>query len=238
MKRIHLMLGPVSLASAADAILALGHQPILAWDKEESAEVTVQCDGLFISLAMLTRDRLEAMLESQRIARQKGIPVVFDPVGVGASRFRMEAAKAIVAQGVDLIKGNASEMLQLINQEQLAPGVDAIHSGFEVIDLLRPWAKSKGLTVLLTGHRDYLVSPEYETSWSGPERLADWTGTGCVLGGLLTLALALSPKDPTGQVEYFARTYRELLSQATDREDLTRQLRKHAAAFYPKCLKK
>lgn len=228
-KRFHLIMGPVSLASGADAILALGHQPILGWDEIESAEITAASDGLLLNLAMPSPERVEAMLKSQQAARQKGIPVVFDPVGVGASDFRLQTAEKIVAAGVDLIKGNASEILQLASGERLVPGVDSCHETDEVLDAARDLVDRTGAMVFISGYQDELL-------WSdGRHRLPVqkldhvWSGTGCVLGAVLTLAMTYN--NPVETVRHFALQYRELLAQATDREDLTRLLQAKRGTF-------
>lgn len=229
-KRIHLIMGPVSLASSADAILALGHQPILGWDEIESAEITAASDGLLLNLAMPSPQRVEAMLKSQQVARQKKIPIVFDPVGVGASDFRLQAAREIIAAGVDLIKGNASEILQLARNERLVPGVDSDHETDEVLPAARELVDRTGAMVFISGYQDELLWPDGRERLPGQKLDYVWSGTGCVLGAVLSLAMTFQPA--LEKVRQFGLEYRKLLAQATDREDLTRLIQAKRQAFY------
>ena len=55
------------------------------------------------------------MILALKAANSKGIPVIFDPVGVGATSYRTETAHSILDQGtVTVIRGNASEIASLV----------------------------------------------------------------------------------------------------------------------------
>ena len=89
---IHNMTNYVTANDVANLLLACGASPIMAEDENEAEEVTSICAGLNLNIGTLSRQKLRAMLLAGKEARRLGHPVLLDPVGVGVSRFRMEAA--------------------------------------------------------------------------------------------------------------------------------------------------
>ena len=91
--RVHCMANYVTANDCANLLLAVGASPVMADDPIESAEITACCDALTLSLGTPSTQRLEAMRLSIRAAKEKGIPVILDPVGVTLSKLRREAAR-------------------------------------------------------------------------------------------------------------------------------------------------
>ena len=87
---VHSITNYVTANDCANILLACGASPIMADDPLEAAEITSACDGLCLNLGTLHSRTIESMILSGKTANQKGIPVVFDPVGVGASHFRTQ----------------------------------------------------------------------------------------------------------------------------------------------------
>ena len=82
---IHAITNYVSIYNVAAIIKAVGAYPIMADDFHESASITKNADALYINLGMLNENKKIAMKNSIRVANEKGIPIVVDPVGIGAS---------------------------------------------------------------------------------------------------------------------------------------------------------
>ena len=124
---IHNMTNYVTANDVANLLLACGASPIMAEDENEAEEVTSICAGLNLNIGTLSRQKLRAMLLAGKEARRLGHPVLLDPVGVGVSRFRMEAAAQIVQEiRPDVIRGNGSEIRMLAAAGSApARGVDA-----------------------------------------------------------------------------------------------------------------
>nr|WP_018130436.1 hydroxyethylthiazole kinase [Effusibacillus pohliae] len=54
---------------------------------------------------------VESMLLAGRAANEVGTPVVFDPVGIGATPYRSAVAKKVTKQlQVTILRGNAAEI--------------------------------------------------------------------------------------------------------------------------------
>lgn len=66
------------------------------------------------------------MVKAGRTAARLGLPVVFDPVGVGASQFRQSIAAEVLREvPVTVLRCNASELQALSGLAQVSRGVDA-----------------------------------------------------------------------------------------------------------------
>ena len=93
---IHNMTNRVSINDCANILLACGASPIMAEAIEEVEEITAMCDGLVLNMGMPGRQKIEAMKNAGKRANALHIPVVLDPVGVGASAFRREAVSELL----------------------------------------------------------------------------------------------------------------------------------------------
>ncbi len=77
---------------------------------EEVAEMVAAAGALVLNIGTLSATQVDAMLIAGRRANELGIPVVLDPVGVGATRFRTETAQRILdTLDVAVLKGNAGD---------------------------------------------------------------------------------------------------------------------------------
>ena len=95
---IHNMTNRVSINDCANILLACGASPIMAEAIEEVEEITAMCDGLVLNMGMPGRQKIEAMKKAGKRANALHIPVVLDPVGVGASAFRREAVSELLKE--------------------------------------------------------------------------------------------------------------------------------------------
>src|SRR5690625_4491474 len=107
---VHNITNQVVMNFTANGLYPLGALPVMAHEPREVAEIAQGADALVLNIGTLTEETLESMIISGQAANQKGIPVVFDPVGVGATQFRSEITKQILAKfDVCLIIVNTDE---------------------------------------------------------------------------------------------------------------------------------
>lgn len=122
---VHCITNYVTANDCANLLLACGASPIMADDPDECCEVTHMCRALVLNLGTPSPRRIEAMLRSGREAVQMGLPVVFDPVGVGCSHMRIDAAARILSETKpSIIRGNASEIGALCELAHPEHGAD------------------------------------------------------------------------------------------------------------------
>src|SRR5207244_7851795 len=103
---IHQITNYLVMNETANATLAIGALPVMAHAPEEVEEMVQLASALVLNIGTLSAHWIEAMLLAGRAAGARGIPVVLDPVGAGATRFRTETAKRILAEGdVTVLRG-------------------------------------------------------------------------------------------------------------------------------------
>ncbi len=196
---IHCISNYVTSNDLANIALALGASPIMADEKEEVEDIVSIADGLLINIGTVNKDRLEAMLLAGRKAKEKKIPIVFDPVGIGASNFRREAGSLILEEvKPDIIKGNLSEIKYLYNQATRQKGVDSEELNLDqvedYINMCKLLATRYGATILMTGKLDIIASSkEAVVVKTGNETMEKVTGTGCMLGLVVASLAAIEP---------------------------------------------
>ena len=87
----------------------------MAHAREEVEEMVALAGALVLNIGTLSPEWVEAMVTAGRAANQHGVPVVLDPVGVGATRYRTDTAKRILDEvDVAVLRGNAGEVATLV----------------------------------------------------------------------------------------------------------------------------
>src|SRR5882757_9032556 len=111
---IHQITNYVVMNETANATLALGALPVMAHAREEVEEMAAIAGALVLNIGTLSPHWVDAMLLAGRVANERGIPVVLDPVGAGATTYRTETAKRILDEvRVSIVRGNAAEVAAL-----------------------------------------------------------------------------------------------------------------------------
>lgn len=120
---VHCISNLVTANDCANVVLAAGASPIMADAPEEVREITALSRALCLSLGTPNPRKADAMFLAGRKAAELGLPVVFDPVGVGASAYRQEIAQKLL-QDVPLtvLRCNASELQTLSGQSLVSRG--------------------------------------------------------------------------------------------------------------------
>lgn len=184
---VHNITNYVAMNFTANALLACGASPVMAHAKEEVGEMAQLASSLVLNPGTLSADWIESMLLAGRVARLKGTPIIFDPVGVGATTFRDRSAQEImrVCQP-HLIRGNASEIGALSGLDAQTRGVDASISTESVIEDALRLAKSSSSTVVVTGATDYILSANVKASIrNGHPLMSRVTAMGCASTAVL-----------------------------------------------------
>ena len=142
------------------------------------------------------------MLAAGRMANRLDHPVVLDPVGVGASRLRRDAARRLLEEvHFTVIRGNATEIRTLASGAAAHRGVDAdgdVGSDANSLDeIAGKLARMHGAAVIATGSTDMVT--DGKTTWrvlNGHPMMRMVTGSGCQLSALVGACLAANPGAP------------------------------------------
>lgn len=194
---VHNITNYVAAPLQANALSALGASPIMADDPAEAADMTALADVLAVNIGTLNQDTVPAMHKSMRAAADKGIPVVFDPVGIGATAFRRETALALLdAYPVGIIRANAGEIAAIAGVEHQSKGIDAGGLVERALETACRVALRYGCTVAMTGAADYITdgTRAYRCG-NGHPMMAALVGTGCTASSVTAAFAAVSPDN-------------------------------------------
>src|SRR5437870_5754181 len=179
---VHQITNYVVMNETANATLALGALPVMAHAREEVEEMVALAGALVLNIGTLSPHWVEAMLLAGRAANEHGVPVVLDPVGAGATRFRTETARRLLDEvKIAVLRGNQGEVATLVGVEAEVRGVESIGAGVESADLARTAARNLGLVAAVTGPVDHVSDGDRALAVAnGHALLASVTGTGCM----------------------------------------------------------
>ena len=173
----------------ANVTLAFGALPVMADAPEEVAEITGVAEALVLNLGVLSSTKVEAMLLAGRTAAARGIPIVLDPVGAGATAFRTSnALRLLAALPIAVVRGNRGEIGALLGAGAMR-GVEAVGSE-EPRAVATAAAARFGVVVAVTGVIDIVVGDGrgYAVS-NGDPLLPRVTGTGCMASAAVGILL-------------------------------------------------
>lgn len=189
---VHHITNYVTVNDCANITLAVGALPIMADDLEEVEEITALASALVLNIGTLNTRTIESMICAGRKANAMGIPIVFDPVGAGASAFRSKTTEKILAElKIDILRGNMSEMRSIAGLASSTNGVDAsqkdrINNHEQGIEFVSSLAKQCHCIVAATGATDYIACDKKAVAIeNGHPQLSAITGTGCMTTSLV-----------------------------------------------------
>lgn len=181
---VHNITNYVTVNDCANCILAIGGSPIMADDEREAADITSISKALVLNIGTLNQRTIESMICSGKRANELGIPVVFDPVGAGASEFRNETTKRILENvKISILRGNMSEISYIAGLSSSTKGVDVSEedSKKDSVEISKKVAKSLNCTVAITGPIDVVTDGERVVKlMNGHPLMTKVTGTGCM----------------------------------------------------------
>lgn len=189
---VHHITNYVTANDCANCTLALGGSPVMADDPEEVEEMVSMASALVINLGTLNQRSLDSMRLAGSKANEKGIPVILDPVGAGATSLRTKTAKELLETiSFGFVRGNASEIKCLVEGNGKTRGVDAAdNENLDLSKLAMAMAKEYKVSVGITGVMDVVSDGKsvYQLS-NGHPLLTKITGSGCMTTAIIGLYL-------------------------------------------------
>jgi len=190
--KIHCLTNPVSMQDMANLLLAAGGSAIMAQDPAEVQEITSFCQATLLNTGVPDREKFLACTAAGMQANKLGHPVILDPVGVGASRFRRNHMELLLNKvRPSVIRCNQEEAYTLLHMQTGISG--GVESGVSVWqkEQERIAEKLAGMyqcTALISGEMDVISDGERLCVLSGGDRrMARLTGSGCMLSALCSL---------------------------------------------------
>ncbi len=213
---VHQITNYVSARDQANITLGIGAIPVMAEHPDELKEVLPKARALLLNTGTMTNQRNHLYLMAANIAKNSEVPVILDPVGIGASSIRRGIVKELLTnKRVDIIKGNPGEILTLTQKisntkkttniyqliEQNTYGVD-FNSPFKdyldmpfIIKSIKNLSIRYQVTTVITGCNDLVTDGEQVIILkNGSTLLKKITGSGCMTGSLIASFLAVNCK--------------------------------------------
>ncbi len=200
---IHNITNYVTANDVANIILAIGASPIMADEVLEVEDITSLSQGLNINLGTINQNRFQAMKKAGITANKQYIPVLLDPVGIGASKLRQQYVDELMNNiHFDVIRGNISE-IKALYQKTSTKGVDAYsidvitHDNIEqVVSFIKEVASiyhsiiavSSAIDIVADESKAYVID-------NGHAMMSRITGSGCMLSGLCTAFMSVNKDD-------------------------------------------
>jgi hydroxyethylthiazole kinase len=184
---IHQITNYVTVNDCANMTLAIGASPVMADDIAEVEEMVSFASALVLNIGTLNARTIESMLAAGQKARLRGIPVIFDPVGVGATSLRTATAKRIIQEvRPSVIRGNMSEIKIIAGLDAQIKGVDSVASTDAGESVASSLARKLDCVVAITGKTDIIAQGNrlYRID-NGHALLSQVTGTGCMATSLI-----------------------------------------------------
>ncbi len=193
---VHNVTNWVVMDITANALLALGASPVMAHATDEVNEMTALAAAVVLNMGTLDELWIASMMTSLYAARRHARPVVFDPVGAGATRLRTETARRLLeAGGISVLRGNASEIAALSGATGRTKGVDSLDESLKVADAAASLTK-RCHVVVVSGEKDVIVGRDRRCVLAnGCALMTRVTGMGCTATALTGAFLAVQP-DP------------------------------------------
>jgi hydroxyethylthiazole kinase len=192
---IHNITNYVVMQYTANALLALGASPVMAHAVEEMEELVSLADALVLNIGTLSTPWIEAMVVAGTAAYRRGIPIILDPVGAGATRLRTAAAVRLLDEcKVTVLRGNASEVLAVTRGAGGTRGVDAAHRVEDAAEAAREWARGRAIVVAITGAVDHVTDGVTMCRvHNGHPLMGRITGSGCTATAMIGAFCAVNP---------------------------------------------
>ncbi|HNX68604.1 MAG TPA: hydroxyethylthiazole kinase [Candidatus Omnitrophota bacterium] len=194
---VHHLTNWVTISDCAQIVKTLGASPVMAHAREEAADMVKIASSLVLNIGTLTPELVEAMKLAAQSANAKGIPVVLDVCGAGATPLRDQKCLELLREArIDILKGNTSEIARIAGENVRTRGVDAAAVGGDLAAIAQTLARSRKCTVVVTGREDivtdggvtYLIK-------NGHEMMTRLVGTGCMAASVIGTFAAVE-KDP------------------------------------------
>jgi hydroxyethylthiazole kinase len=192
---IHHLTNWVTIYDCANIVKVFGASPVMAHAAEEVREMTALAHALVLNIGTLTPELVDAMKIAAASANQKGIPVILDVCGAGATHLRdRKCAELIQESHIDVIKGNASEVARIAGENVITKGVDSGLVEMKLENIARRLSRKHKCCVVITGKLD-IVCDEHQlyTVANGCDMMANIVGTGCMAASMIGTFCAVNP---------------------------------------------
>ena len=210
----------VTMDFMANSLLAIGAAPIMSQEKKEIEELIIISNAININIGTLNKDFIKLATIAFKFAKKYNKKVILDPVGSGASKVRTKYSKKF-AKLSKVIRGNASEIISLQNQETFnkSKGVESISKVEDTKNFAKSFSKKYNCCVVVSGPKDYITDGKNEIEYNfGSILMTKVTGMGCVLNSII--ATFCSVEEDTFKATSLATAFYGLCGNMVEKKQI------------------
>jgi hydroxyethylthiazole kinase len=177
----------VTMNFVADGLLSLGASPLMCNAEQEIDDLVKISSAVVINLGTLNNDFIYLCELACKAANKLNKPIILDPVGTGASKYRSTiATKLITNYKIAIVKGNANEIISLAESSSGGHGVDSYKDSSEAIQSAHFLSKKINTCIVVSGKMDLIIDgDQIKKLHSGSALMTMITGTGCLLTAVI-----------------------------------------------------
>lgn len=185
----------------ANAQLAVGGAAAMVYLPDECEALAKTSEAFYINLGTVMPFYAETVPRAGRALMTNQTPWVLDPVGIGLSELRTQLLNQLKFYKPTIVRGNASEIIALAKLWQLVDqtaggvvrGVESTEKVSAAKEAATAIAKFTGGAVAVSGEEDLVTDGTEEILCAGGSELfTRITGSGCALGGVMAIYLAVA----------------------------------------------
>lgn len=183
----------------ANAQLAIGGSAAMIYMPDEGETMAKIASAMYLNLGTVMPFYAETIPRTLRALKKFSTPYVLDPVAIGFGELRTQLLLEMKNSPPKIIRGNASEIIALAKLWGLAEsagnvrGVDSTDSVDAAKFPAAELAKFIGGAVAVSGAEDLITDGKILIySAGGSNLLPKITGSGCALGGVAAIYLAVT----------------------------------------------
>ena len=183
----------------ANAQLAIGGSAAMIYMPDEGESMAQIAPAMYLNLGTVMPFYAETIPRTLRALQKFSTPYVLDPVAIGFGELRTQLMLEMKNFPPKIIRGNASEIIALAKLWGLAKsagnvrGVDSTDSVDAAKIPAAELAKFIGGAVAVSGAEDLVTDGKiFIYSAGGSNLLPKITGSGCALGGVVAIYLAVA----------------------------------------------
>lgn len=193
---VHSITNLVAINFNANVLLAAGASPVMAHAHEEVADMVGIAQALVLNIGTLDPYWIESMQLALRAAARRGIPVVLDPVGAGATKYRNESIEQLLTTSLPtVVRGNGSEIMSVAGSAAQTRGVDSSAAATDALGAAQSLVQRTQGVVCVSGPIDHILDASHR--WSQLSNGHAWmtriTGVGCSATALIGAFCAVQP---------------------------------------------
>lgn len=193
---VHSITNLVVINFNANTLLAAGASPVMAHAHEEVADMAGIAQALVLNIGTLDPYWIESMRLALVTASKRGIPVVLDPVGAGATRYRNESIELLLKTALPtVVRGNGSEIMSVAGAAVQTRGVDSSAGANDALGAAQALVQRTRGVVCVSGKTDHIL--DAKRRWArlsnGHEWMTRITGVGCSATALIGAFCAVQP---------------------------------------------